>query len=141
MGIRFFTALSQSLPAELLVPLLEPMISPLYRCTTAYHGGAASTLPDVQSLEQALSLTTKQRLEFVGQLSQMGIDALTAKMGTPEMSAKLTHALAKVRKAVERRRAERAQKRRVQPIVDPHAAARTKRAKNLRKQAGKKTQT
>jgi len=45
-------------------------------------------------------------------------------------------ALNRIRKAVEHRRQERVQKRRLQPVTNPEAAAATRRAKNRRRAEG-----
>jgi len=137
--LRYFTALAETLPSDLLVPLLEPLLTPIYRCTSAFAVGSNwSTLPDVQTLDQMLQLTPAQRLEFLAQLAQTCMDTLTNKMKDAGTSSQLMQSLSKVRKAVERTRSERLQKKRVQTVVDPEAAAKAKRSKNRRKQAGKK---
>lgn len=137
--LRYFTALSETLPSDLLVPLLEPLLTPIYRCTSAFAVGSNwSTLTDVQTLDQMLALTPPQRLEFLAQLAQTCMDTLTNKMKDAGTSSQLMQSLSKVRKAVERTRSERLQKKRVQTVVDPEAAAKAKRSKNRRKQAGKK---
>lgn len=47
-----------------------------------------------------------------------------------------SEALNRIRKAVEHRRQERVQKRRLQPVTNPEAAAISKRAKNRRRAEG-----
>jgi len=47
-----------------------------------------------------------------------------------------SEALNRIRKAVEHRRQERIQKRRLQPVTNPEAAAISKRAKNRRRAEG-----
>jgi len=135
---RFFTALADSLPAGVLEPLLVPMLSPAYRCTSGFTAGYDSQLPDVQTLEQAINLSTSQRVEFLAQLAQMCMDTLSRQMQSAGRGARFAKALGHVRKAVEQKRADRAQKRKLQPIADPQAAAQAKRTKNRLKQASKK---
>lgn len=66
------------------------------------------------------------------------MDGLTEKMKDAGKSSDLMQALANVRKAVERTRTDRLQKKRLQSVVDPEAAAKRKRSKNRRKQESKK---
>lgn len=51
-------------------------------------------------------------------------------------SCHTSQALNRIRKAVEQRRQERVQKRRLQPVTNPEAAAATRRAKNRRRAEG-----
>lgn len=139
--LRYFTALIESLPNPLLVHLLEPLLTPVYRCVSAFAAGSTSTLPDVQTLEQVVQLNPAQQLEFLAQLGQSCMDSLTNKMQEDGKSSELMQALGKVRKAVERRRADRLQKKRLQNIVDPQAAAIRKRSKNRRDKESKKRKT
>lgn len=137
--LRYFTALAETLPVDLLVALLEPILSPAYRCTSAFAGWASSSnLPNVQSLEEALDLSPSQRLEFLGQLAQALTDALSERLQGAGRGSEMATALSKVRKAVERRRADRVQKRRLLPVTDPQASALQRRAKQRRKKDGKK---
>jgi len=135
---RLLASLVDVLSDDFLVLLLEPLISPAYRCTSAIGAPAGSSLPDVQSLDQALNLKTGQRMEYLAQLAQTCLDSLSSKMQDAGFSSNMARALAKVRRAVTRRRAERAQERRVKTVTDPQAAARQKRVKNRRKQASAK---
>jgi len=135
---RVFSNMVSWLPEHLLVLLLEPLLIPTYRCSSAFASGAVSALPDVQSLEQALSLSTEQRLEFLAQLAQGCVDSLAKKLQNANHGAEYSQALVKVRKAVEQKRSDRVQKRRLLPVTDPEAAAKMKKAKLQRKQATKK---
>lgn len=54
----------------------------------------------------------------------------------PWLTRSLAQALNRIRKAVEHRRQERVQKRRLQPVTNPEAAAATRRAKNRRRAEG-----
>ena len=65
-------------PIEVLCHLLRPLLSPAYRCTTAF-GGAPSP-PDVVSLEHALALAPAPRRGFLATLAQTFIDKLSEKM-------------------------------------------------------------
>ena len=65
-------------PVEVLCHLLRPLLSPAYRCTTAF-GGAPSP-PDVVSLEHALALAPAPRRGFLATLAQGFIDKLSEKM-------------------------------------------------------------
>lgn len=136
--LRYFTALIESLPPALLLHLLEPLLSPVYRTISAFAPGATSSLPDVQTLEQVIQLNSTQQLEFLAQLAQSCMDSLTNKMQEAGKASELMQALAKVRKAVQRQRSDRLQKKRIQSIVDPEAAAQRKRSKNRRKVATRK---
>jgi hypothetical protein len=135
---RIFSHMISWLPEHLLVLLLDPLLIPTYRCSSAFASGAVSALPDVQSLEQALSLSTEQRLEFLAQLAQGCVDSLAKRLQSTNHGAEYSQALLKVRKAVERKRSDRLQKRRLLPVTDPEAAAKMKKAKLQRKQATKK---
>jgi hypothetical protein len=95
-------------------------------------------LPDVQSLEEALDLGASQRLEFLAQLAQALMDALSERLQSAGRSSEMATALSKVRKAVERRRTDRLQKRRLLPVLDPQASAQHKRVKQRKKKEGKK---
>jgi len=64
-------------PVEVLSQLLSPLLSPAYRCTSAFRG---VSLPDVVSLEQALALGPAQRRGFLANLAQSFIDATSEKM-------------------------------------------------------------
>jgi len=139
--LRYFTALIEALPPSLLLHMLEPLLTPVYRCVSAFGQGSASTLPDVQTLEQVVQLEPAQQLEFLAQLGQACMDSLTNKMQDDGRSSELMQALGKVRKAVERRRTDRLQKKRLQVIVDPQAAALRKRSKNRRKLESRKRKT
>ncbi|CAE8630438.1 unnamed protein product, partial [Polarella glacialis] len=97
-----------------------------------------SRLQDVQTLEQALNLGSAQRCEFLAQLAQTLIDGISQKMQEAGRMSEFNRALASMRKAVERHRADRVLKKRLKPVVDPTAAAAEKRSKNRRKVAGKK---
>jgi len=134
---RFFTGLADTLPASWLDHILEPLLSPAYRCS-AFLAVATSTLPDVKSLEDALNLSHGQQTEFLGQLAQACIDAMSRKMSDEGLGAEFARSLNKVRKAVDRQRTLRHRERRLKPVRDPQAAAQEKRAKNRRKQESKK---
>jgi len=135
---RLFTALVEQLSVDALAELLGPLLSPAYRCSTGFTSSWHSKLPEVTSLEQAVALNTAQRGEFLGQLAQTCIDNLSQKMQDAGRSSEFTRALGAMRKAVEKGRSSRVQKRRLMPVTDPQAAAASKRAKNRRKVAGKK---
>ncbi|CAK0802078.1 unnamed protein product, partial [Prorocentrum cordatum] len=135
---RIFSHMISWLPEHLLVLLLDPLLNPTYRCSSAFASGAVSSLPDIQSLEQALSLSTEQRLEFLAQLAQGCVDGLAKKLQGAGLGAEYSQAILKVRKAVERKRSDRVQKRKLLPVTDPEAAAKMKKAKLQRKQATKK---
>jgi len=136
--LRYFTALAETLPPDLLLLILEPLLTPIYRCMSAFSAGYYATLGDVQTLEQMLELTPAQRLEFLAQLAQTCMDGLNNKMKDAGKSAELAQALNKVRKAVERKRSDRVQQKRIQKITDPEAAAKRQRTKNKLKRASKK---
>merc|ERR1711920_456986 len=136
--LRLFNSMILWLPENLLLVLLEPLLIPAYRCSSAFAAGEVSALPDVQTLEQALSLSTEQRMEFLAQLAQGCVDSLGKKMQDAQYGAEYSQALLKVRKAVQQKRSDRLQKRRLLPVTDPEAAAKTKKAKLRRKQATKK---
>eukprot|EP00928_Gymnodinium_smaydae_P001886 TRINITY_DN10671_c3_g1_i1.p1 TRINITY_DN10671_c3_g1~~TRINITY_DN10671_c3_g1_i1.p1 ORF type:complete len:955 (+),score=232.42 TRINITY_DN10671_c3_g1_i1:389-3253(+) len=138
--LRFFTALAEVLPADLLAELLEPLLSPAYRCTSAFAlpPGTASTLPSVQGLEDVLNLGAAHQMEFLGQLAQACLDAISTSMTEAGRASQLNASLAKVRRAVEKARAERSQRRRLLPVTDPEAAAKQRRTKIKKKQEGKK---
>merc|ERR1712060_790611 len=106
--------------------------------SSAFTVGASSNLPDVQTLEQAIGLNTAQRKEFLGQLSQMLIDAASGRMQTAGQGSVFATSFGKVCKAVDRSRGERRQKRKLLPVSDPQLAALQKRSKNKRKQASQK---
>merc|ERR1712194_793226 len=93
---RVFSNMVSWLPEHLLVLLLEPLLIPTYRCSSAFASGAVSALPDVQSLEQALSLSTEQRLEFLAQLAQGCVDSLAKKLQNANHGAEYSQALVKV---------------------------------------------
>eukprot|EP00435_Cladocopium_sp_Y103_P038590 s1356_g10.t1 len=132
---RLCSSLVEHFPVEVLSQLLPPLLSPAYRCTSAFRG---VSLPDVVSLEQALALGPAQRRGFLANLAQSFIDATSEKMTAAGRAADFAQALNRIRKAVEHRRQERVQKRRLQPVTNPEAAAATRRAKNRRRAEGKK---
>eukprot|EP00930_Biecheleria_cincta_P042397 TRINITY_DN29176_c0_g1_i1.p1 TRINITY_DN29176_c0_g1~~TRINITY_DN29176_c0_g1_i1.p1 ORF type:complete len:3801 (-),score=763.37 TRINITY_DN29176_c0_g1_i1:725-11332(-) len=136
--LRLFSTLVDHLPMEVMAQLLGPILSPAYRCSTAFGSSAGSNLPEVQTLAQALELNLMQRGEFLAQLGQSCIDAICEKMKDAGRSSDFAGALAAVRKAVEKGRQQRTQKRKLQPATDPHAAAVARRTKNRRKAEGKK---
>eukprot|EP00747_Dinoflagellata_sp_TGD_P222932 gnl/TRDRNA2_/TRDRNA2_94599_c0_seq1.p1 gnl/TRDRNA2_/TRDRNA2_94599_c0~~gnl/TRDRNA2_/TRDRNA2_94599_c0_seq1.p1 ORF type:complete len:421 (+),score=112.99 gnl/TRDRNA2_/TRDRNA2_94599_c0_seq1:98-1264(+) len=139
---RYFCALAESLPVDFLVLLLEPILSPTYRCTSALaNTGGGSNLPDVRSLEEAIQLDHGQQVEFLVQLAQTCIDTLNSKMQEAGRSSDFSRSLTKVRKAVEVKRSARAQQKRMQFVTDPEAAAKRKRARNKQKQVTKKRKT
>lgn len=127
---RLCSSLVDHFPVEVLSQLLSPLLSPAYRCTSAFRG---VSLPDVVSLEQALALGPAQRRGFLANLAQSFIDATSEKMTAAGRAATFAQALNRIRKAVEHRRQERVQKRRLQPVTNPEAAAATRRAKNRKK--------
>lgn len=75
---RLSSFLVDHFPIEVLCHLLRPLLSPAYRCTTAF-GGAPSP-PDVVSLEHALALSPAPRRGFLATLAQTFIDKLSEKM-------------------------------------------------------------
>ena len=130
---RLCSSLVEQFPVEVLSQLLRPLLSPAYRCTTAFRG---YSLPDVVSLDQALALTPAQRRSFLANLAQSLIDSTSDKLTAAGRAADFAQALNGIRKAVEQRRQQRVQKRRLQPVTDPEAAAATRRAKNRRRAEG-----
>jgi len=134
---RFFKNLSDLLPATMLVHVLEPMLSPLFRCSS-FLNKYNSTLPEVSNLEEVLNLRTAQQLEFLGQLAQSGLDNIAAKMQESGLASEYTASLNKIRKAVEKTRALRVRERKLKPVIAPEEAALDKRMKNRRKQVHKK---
>ena len=74
---RLCSSLVDHFPVEVLSQLLSPLLSPAYRCTSAFRG---VSLPDVVSLEQALALGPAQRRGFLANLAQSFIDATSEKM-------------------------------------------------------------
>jgi hypothetical protein len=74
---RLCSSLVDHFPVEVLAQLLSPLLSPAYRCTSAFRG---VSLPDVVSLEQALALGPAQRRGFLANLAQSFIDATSEKM-------------------------------------------------------------
>mmetsp|Transcript_47002 Transcript_47002/g.135426 ORF Transcript_47002/g.135426 Transcript_47002/m.135426 type:complete len:1019 (+) Transcript_47002:3-3059(+) len=135
--LRLFTGLAELLPSELLVHVLEPLISPAHRASSFFMK-EYSTLPEVHSLDEVLHLRPRQQLEFVGQLAQTCLDTLSRRMQDAGMSSEFSKAVTNVRKAVEKKRTQRHMEKRLKPIRDPQAAAADKKAKNRRKQANKK---
>jgi len=136
---RLFHSLLEFLSVDILSELMAPLLSPSYRCSTAFTARwNDSRLQDVQTLEQALNLGSAQRCEFLAQLAQTLIDGISQKMQEAGRMSEFNRALASMRKAVERHRADRVLKKRLKPVVDPTAAAAEKRSKNRRKVAGKK---
>merc|ERR1719235_2999620 len=85
-----------------------------------------------------MELSTKQRLAFLAQLAQSSLDALEQRLRAAGFEAAYSRALVRVRAAVTKQRTARAQRQRLAPIVNPEAAARHKRTKNLRRQEAKK---
>merc|ERR1740121_1298805 len=114
------------------------MLSPAYRCSSAFAATGSSNLPEVQTLEQALGLNTFLRKEFLGQLAQVLTDAITQRMQEAGQHAVFAQSFSVVRKAVDKARAERYQRRKLLPVSDPQQAALEKKAKNRRKLAQKK---
>jgi len=144
---KLFTSMAEMLPEAMIVILLEPMLSPVYRCMsamTAHAKGAGArnsdsiSLPDVQTLEEALNLRPYLRLQYLGQLAQACHDALSAKLQAGGQGAAFTLTLTKIRTAVERARADRMQQRKIRPVVDPQGAALEKKQRSLKKKASKK---
>eukprot|EP00913_Durusdinium_trenchii_P006580 g6183.t1 len=132
---RLCTALEDQFPAQVLSQLLRPLLSPAYRCTTAFK---CMALPDIVSLEQALALRPAQQRGFLANLAQSFLDQVSDKMTSAGKASEFTSTLNQVRKVVEKRRQERVQKRRLQPVTNPEAAAASRRAKNRRRAEGKK---
>ncbi|CAJ1353350.1 unnamed protein product [Effrenium voratum] len=132
---RLCEFLAEQFPVEVLAHLLRPLLSPAYRCTTAFRGGA---LPDVVTLDQALQLRPVQRRAYLASLAQGFIDKVNQRLSDAGQGAHFAQVLNQVRKAVENKRQERVQKRRLQPAINPEAAAAAKKAKNRRRADGKK---
>merc|ERR1712083_854246 len=110
---KFFAAFIKLSPNELLVPLLEPLLSPVYRCSSAFAPDGESNLPEVESLEQALTLDVNQRNEFLAQLAQTCMDVLSQQLQDSGQSSQFTQSLAKVRKIVDRQRSDRVRKKKL----------------------------
>lgn len=138
-AFRYYAALVEALPVEVLIHVMEPIVGICYRCSSAFTPWPGeSNLPDVQTLEEVLNLSTSQKMEFLAQLAQGCLDTLTSRCQAGSKGPELTRALAKVRQAVDRRRADRHQKRKLLPIVNAEAAAIQRRARTKKKQEGKK---
>lgn len=134
--LRFSASLADQLPADVLEGLLRPLLAPAYRCSTAFR--SSGKLPDIVTLDQALHLDAKRRREYLAELGQSFIDRAGERMKDARKSSEFGQVLSSVRKAVEARRSERVQKRRLQPVTDPEAAAAARRGKNRRRVQGKK---
>lgn len=81
---------------QVLRQLLRPLLSPAYRCATAFKG---LSLPDVTSLEQALELSPAQRRSFLAQLAQAVLESLESRL--PSDVARVSN---EIRKVVESKR-------------------------------------
>lgn len=134
---RLFHTLEAALPCDVLVKLLEPLVSAQLRCSTAF-GHIEEAPPDIRSMAQAMELGTKHRLAFLAQLAQQSLDALEQRLRAAGYEAVYARTLVRVRAAVAKQRGERKQREKMRPVVEPEAAARRKRTKNLRRTAAKK---
>ena len=93
---RLSQALVDHFPVEVLRQLLRPLLSPAYRCATAFK---ALSLPDVTSLEQALELSPAQRRSFLAQLAQQVLESLESRLPSD-----VARVLNEIRKLVESKR-------------------------------------
>lgn len=136
--LRYFEALTAALPEAMLTPMLAPMLGPAYRCASTRSADQAAALPSVSSLADAVALDPAQRIAFLEQLGQGLLDALSCKMQDAGRGQGYTAALSAVRKAVEKQRSARVQRRRLLPVMDPEAAAQRKRTRNRQRGEAKK---
>jgi hypothetical protein len=136
---RFYTALAETLPAELLVPLAEPIIYAAYRYSSAFTASAnESTLPDVQTLEEALNLNNRQQVEFLAQVAQSCLDAVNNHLQKGGRGTDYVTSLKKVRKTREKKRGERTQMQKLMPVTDPVGAAQFRKARMQKKKESRK---
>mmetsp|Transcript_22413 Transcript_22413/g.47768 ORF Transcript_22413/g.47768 Transcript_22413/m.47768 type:complete len:189 (+) Transcript_22413:876-1442(+) len=136
--LRLFANLGDLLPCELLLPLLPAMLSPAHRCLSFVNQSGYSRLPEVSSLEELLLLNRGLQLEFLGQIAESFLEALTLKFQEANLSSELTTAQKTVRKAVDKARGQRRLERRLKPIVNQEAAAHQRKAQNKKKVLAKK---
>merc|ERR1712023_517964 len=103
----------------MLIPILAPMLGPAYRCASSRAADQTIVLPDVRSLADAMGLNLAQQIAFLGQLGQGLLEALRRKMQDVGRGPDYVAVLSTIRKAVDRQRTARLQRRRLLPVMSP----------------------
>lgn len=133
---RFFGALSSTLAPPLVESLLDALLSPLYRAIALGKGRGDVQVGDISSTGQLLSLSTAERLAFIGGLAQTVLDHIEQRLGAT--NAAYAKALQHVRRVVTKLRRDRVVALKRELVADPEKAAKRKLQTNKKKAELKK---